>query len=198
MTGNSQRMRCRLELSLVWKLLPFYLPYLIRSNFIKTTYDISLDSQISFLPLGFSPTEVVSCLSSVGNLNPKVRRQRNLVDERQLRSSFETRGVFRVWFASQCATFQTLNSKPRVSSQNSFSSFIIFSFHWSTFFSSKRKEDQWRERWWRWRRSRGTLIKLSITSRWWGQAKMRTQICRALTRFCLDSTTICSLSTTSQ
>jgi len=25
--------------------------YLIRSNFIKTTYDISLDSQISFLPL---------------------------------------------------------------------------------------------------------------------------------------------------
>ena len=28
---------------------------LIRSNFIKTTYDISLDSQISFLPLGFSP-----------------------------------------------------------------------------------------------------------------------------------------------
>jgi len=70
--------RCRLELSLVWKLLPFYLPYLIRSNFIKTTYDISLDSQISFLPLGFSPTEVVSCLSSVGNLNPKVRRQRNL------------------------------------------------------------------------------------------------------------------------
>ena len=27
----------------------------IRSNFIKTTYDISLDSQISFLPLGFSP-----------------------------------------------------------------------------------------------------------------------------------------------
>jgi hypothetical protein len=32
------------------------LPYLIRSNFIKTTYDISLDSQISFLPLGFSPT----------------------------------------------------------------------------------------------------------------------------------------------
>ena len=25
-------------------------------NFIKTTYDISLDSQISFLPLGFSPT----------------------------------------------------------------------------------------------------------------------------------------------
>merc|ERR1712160_189435 len=72
---------CRLELSLVWKLLPFYLPYLIRSNFIKTTYDISLDSQISFLPLGFSPTEVVSCLSSVGNLNPKVRRQRNLVLE---------------------------------------------------------------------------------------------------------------------
>ena len=70
---------CRLELSLVWKLLPFYLPYLIRSNFIKTTYDISLDSQISFLPLGFSPTEVVSCLSSVGNLNPKVRRQRNLM-----------------------------------------------------------------------------------------------------------------------
>ncbi len=32
------------------------LPYLIRSNFFKTTYDISLDSQISFLPLGFSPT----------------------------------------------------------------------------------------------------------------------------------------------
>ena len=27
---------------------------LIRSNFIKTTYDISLDSQISLLPLGFS------------------------------------------------------------------------------------------------------------------------------------------------
>jgi len=31
--------------------------FLIRSNFIKTTYDISLDSQISFLPLGFSPTK---------------------------------------------------------------------------------------------------------------------------------------------
>ena len=30
----------------------------IRSNFIKTTYDISLDSQISFLPLGFSPPRV--------------------------------------------------------------------------------------------------------------------------------------------
>jgi len=44
---------------IVWKLLPFYLPYLIRSNFIKTTYDISLDSQISFLPLGFSPTEAL-------------------------------------------------------------------------------------------------------------------------------------------
>jgi len=44
-----------------WKLSFVYeigfpsLPYLIRSNFIKTTYDISLDSQISFLPLGFSP-----------------------------------------------------------------------------------------------------------------------------------------------
>ena len=33
-----------------------YEMWLIRSNFIKTTYDISLDSQISFLPLGFSPT----------------------------------------------------------------------------------------------------------------------------------------------
>ena len=29
----------------------------IWSNFIKTTYEISLDSQISFLPLGFSPTK---------------------------------------------------------------------------------------------------------------------------------------------
>jgi len=39
-------------------LLPaFGCPYLIRSNFIKTTYDISLDSQISFLPFGFSPPE---------------------------------------------------------------------------------------------------------------------------------------------
>ena len=34
----------------------FGCPYLIRSNFRKTTYDISLDSWISFLPLGFSPT----------------------------------------------------------------------------------------------------------------------------------------------
>ena len=33
-----------------------YEMWLIRSNFIKTTYDISLDSQISFLPLGFSPS----------------------------------------------------------------------------------------------------------------------------------------------
>jgi hypothetical protein len=32
---------------------------LIRSNFIKTTYDISLDSQIYFLPLGFSPSATV-------------------------------------------------------------------------------------------------------------------------------------------
>jgi len=38
--------------------------------------------------------------------------------------SFETRGVFRVWFASQCATFQTLNSKPRVSSPFSLLSLI--------------------------------------------------------------------------
>jgi hypothetical protein len=39
------------------KLISFFgCPYLIRSNFIKTTYDISLDSWISFLPLGFSPT----------------------------------------------------------------------------------------------------------------------------------------------
>jgi len=30
-------------------------PYLISSNFIKTTNDISLDSCISFLPFGFSP-----------------------------------------------------------------------------------------------------------------------------------------------
>ena len=35
---------------------------LIRSNFIKTTYDISLDSQISFLPLGFSPTPSLGIL----------------------------------------------------------------------------------------------------------------------------------------
>ena len=41
---SGERGRCRPELSLVGKLLPFYLPYLIRSNFIKTTYDISLDS----------------------------------------------------------------------------------------------------------------------------------------------------------
>ena len=52
-----QASRCR---SLSWRNC-FCLPatatlYLIRSNFIKTTYDISLDSQISFLPLGFSPT----------------------------------------------------------------------------------------------------------------------------------------------
>jgi hypothetical protein len=33
----------------------FFALALIRSNFIKTTYDISLDSQIYFLPLGFSP-----------------------------------------------------------------------------------------------------------------------------------------------
>jgi len=32
----------------------YEIPNLIRSNFIKTTYDISLDSQISFLALGFS------------------------------------------------------------------------------------------------------------------------------------------------
>ena len=31
-------------------------PLDLNNNFIKTTYDISLDSQISFLPLGFSPT----------------------------------------------------------------------------------------------------------------------------------------------
>ena len=30
-------------------------PLDLNNNFIKTTYDISLDSQISFLPLGFSP-----------------------------------------------------------------------------------------------------------------------------------------------
>ena len=36
-----------------------YEMWLIRSNFIKTTYDISLDSQISFLPLGFSPTTTI-------------------------------------------------------------------------------------------------------------------------------------------
>ena len=52
------RVRCRNKLSL--KLASNNLPYLIRSNFIKTTYDISLDSQISFLPLGFSPLKRLS------------------------------------------------------------------------------------------------------------------------------------------
>ena len=52
------RVRCRNKLSL--KLASNNLPYLIRSNFIKTTYDISLDSQISFLPLGFSPLGILS------------------------------------------------------------------------------------------------------------------------------------------
>ena len=35
-----------------------------RRRFIKTTYDISLDSQISFLPLGFSPTIYLSSSTS--------------------------------------------------------------------------------------------------------------------------------------
>jgi hypothetical protein len=34
--------------------------FLIRSNFRKTTYDISLDSWISFLPLGFSPASATA------------------------------------------------------------------------------------------------------------------------------------------
>merc|ERR1712196_159294 len=53
------------------------LPYLIRSNFIKTTYDISLDSQISFLPLGFSPTTKQPYIVSCGCLGwrAKVRKK---------------------------------------------------------------------------------------------------------------------------
>jgi len=48
---------------------------LIRSNFIKTTYDISLDSQISFLPLGFSP---LFCQPSIGSLIRRGWRWREL------------------------------------------------------------------------------------------------------------------------
>ena len=45
------------DVGCLWEIASaFGCPYLIRSNFIKTTYDISLDSWISFLPLGFSPT----------------------------------------------------------------------------------------------------------------------------------------------
>jgi hypothetical protein len=54
------------------------LPYLIRSNFIKTTYDISLDSQISFLPLGFSPRFITFHFSLiVAELKVKERRIEN-------------------------------------------------------------------------------------------------------------------------
>jgi len=63
----------------------FGCPYLIRSNFIKTTYDISLDSWISFLPLGFSPTLTsglwmffVRWRSSVGVVNPKEKKEMSL------------------------------------------------------------------------------------------------------------------------
>ena len=61
------RVRCRNKLSL--KLASNNLPYLIRSNFIKTTYDISLDSQISFLPLGFSPLGILSRARSKTSLD---------------------------------------------------------------------------------------------------------------------------------
>jgi len=54
--------------------------FLIRSNFIKTTYDISLDSQISFLPLGFSPPFLKGKNKEmVKGDDPKGKRQRNLV-----------------------------------------------------------------------------------------------------------------------
>jgi hypothetical protein len=72
-------------------LLAFGCPYLIRSNFIKTTYDISLDSWISFLPLGFSPTLTsglwmffVRWRSSVGVVNPKEKKERKESAERWL------------------------------------------------------------------------------------------------------------------
>ena len=48
--------------------------YLIRSNFIKTTYDISLDSQISFLPLGFSPTELCEKKNPKGQQKYKIEK----------------------------------------------------------------------------------------------------------------------------
>ena len=67
----------------------FGCPYLIRSNFIKTTYDISLDSWISFLPLGFSPTLTsglwmffVRWRSSVGVVNPKEKKEMNTSPKR--------------------------------------------------------------------------------------------------------------------
>ena len=40
---------------LFMKLRFFHYAFLISSNFIKTTNDISLDSWIYFLPFGFSP-----------------------------------------------------------------------------------------------------------------------------------------------
>ena len=60
----------------------FGCPYLIRSNFIKTTYDISLDSWISFLPLGFSPTlnSLVVGLQRILNVGKKERKGIEAVD----------------------------------------------------------------------------------------------------------------------
>ena len=58
------------DVGCLWEIASaFGCPYLIRSNFIKTTYDISLDSWISFLPLGFSPT------LKEKTENPKVRKE---------------------------------------------------------------------------------------------------------------------------
>ena len=69
------------DVGCLWEIASaFGCPYLIRSNFIKTTYDISLDSWISFLPLGFSPT------LKEKTENPKVRKEMESRTSSQIKS----------------------------------------------------------------------------------------------------------------
>jgi hypothetical protein len=58
--------------------------YLIRSNFIKTTYDISLDSWISFLPLGFSPAKGRLGRNSFNKTAPQ---RENPIKEKEMKES---------------------------------------------------------------------------------------------------------------
>ena len=82
----------------------FVCRFLIRSNFIKTTYDISLDSQISFLPFGFSPT-----LSSTRE--SKERNQRIEIKRKRRTGSFSRFVPGFLWFQN---LWKTTVSAPRL------------------------------------------------------------------------------------
>ena len=95
------------DVGCLWEIASaFGCPYLIRSNFIKTTYDISLDSWISFLPLGFSPT------LKEKTENPKVRKEMESrpAGEARFPSNFGCRLSRTQWFYKQALAPQEVKS----------------------------------------------------------------------------------------